>query len=142
MDDLTIPSKEQLEAMAREYARVKPIEEAPQDGGCQRELCRALATVQAHLELFRTPSAAVQGLVGDAKGAVRILANLLCDAYPRCEMHAVEVTPPRGYTVLLQNALLSSAAFCRLLYEREETKGAVLNTALYLHSILTTMTAF
>lgn len=141
MEDVN-PTPQQLEAMVREYSRVKPLEQAPKDKPCHKELCVALSTVQAHLSMFRTPSAAVQGLVEDAKRAAAILANLLCDNYPRCDMHAVNVEPPRGYTSLLQNALLASSRFCSLLYEQEDTKGAVLNTALYLHSILTTMTAF
>ena len=137
-----MPTSEQLEAMVREYSRVKPLEEAPKETSCHKELCVALGTVQAHLSMFHTPSAAVQGLVEDAKRAAAILANLLCDNYPRCDMHAVSIEPPRGYTALLQNALLASSRLCRLLYEQADTGGAVLNTALYLHSILTTMTAF
>ena len=142
MEDMVLPTKEQLEAMAREYAQVKPIEESAPTPTCDSELCTALATVGAYLELFHTPSNAVQGLVKDAKTACGILGNLLCNEFPRCDMHAVDVTPPRGYTGLLQNALLASSRFCRLLNEQAATRGAVLNTALYLHSILVTMTAF
>lgn len=145
---MPLPTPQQLDAMAREYSTVRPIEPCPPPDDLHA-LCQELAELAAcTYPLAQAPSKNVAELATQAVAAIGQMQAQIAAMDKGAHTYDAPTPAARNYTELVRLALLASARLCRELYADNEGRSLAMqlpyltSLAHYVGSLLLSITAF